>query len=344
LTPPLASRLRARATRKARAARKFVRGLTHTSHPLLVHVIPIRRCNLDCGYCNEYDKVSKPVPVEVLTQRIDHLANLGTSVVAFSGGEPLLHPELDGLIRYIRSREMMAGLITNGYLLSPRRILALNDAGLDYMQISIDNVEPDEVSKKSLRLLDKKLEWLRDYATFDVNINSVVGGGVRNPEDARTINRRARALGFSTSIGIIHDGKGGLKPLGATEREVFEGVTREIDGAWQIAKNLYSGIRGFQENLAEGKPNEWRCRAGARYLYVCEDGLVHYCSQQRGYPAVPLLTYTTDDIRRELLTPKPCAPFCTIGCVHRVSTMDFWRKPQQQAKRSTSLDGEPAAS
>ncbi len=228
--PTRAARLRARATRKVRAVRKFAFGLTNTAHPLLVHIIPIRRCNIDCGYCNEYDKVSQPVPTEVMLERIDHLATLKSSVVAFSGGEPLLHPDLDLLLRHIRSRGMMAGLITNGYLLSPKRILALNEAGLDFLQISIDNIEPDEVSKKSLRLLDKKLEWLRDYATFDININSVLGGGIKNPEDARTINRRARQLGFSTSIGIIHDGQGGLKPLGPAERAVFDGVTREISG------------------------------------------------------------------------------------------------------------------
>src|SRR5256885_15052431 len=173
------------ANRKARSAREFVRGLVHTAHPLLVQIIPIRRCNIDCGYCNEYDKVSPPVPGDVLKRRIDKLATLGTSVVAFSGGEPMLHPDLDVLIGRIRRRGMIAGLITNGYLLSPKRIDALNQAGLDYLQISIDNVEPDDVSKKSLRLLDKKLEWLAEYAEFDVNINSVVGGGVRYPEDAR---------------------------------------------------------------------------------------------------------------------------------------------------------------
>jgi len=43
---------------------------------------------------------------------------------------------------------MMAGLITNGYFLVPKRIEELNAAGLDFLQISIDNVEPDEVSKK----------------------------------------------------------------------------------------------------------------------------------------------------------------------------------------------------
>jgi hypothetical protein len=159
----------------------------------------------------------------------------------------------------------------------------------------------------------------------------VVGGGIKNPEDARTINRRARDLGFSTSIGIIHDGSGLLKPLGSAERAVFDDVMARINGGRQVLKNLYSGIRKFQTNLADGKPNEWQCRAGARYLYICENGLVHWCSQQRGTPGVPLATYTVADIRRELLSPKWCAPMCTIGCVHRVSTMDYWRKPQRQS-------------
>ena len=202
----------------------------------------------------------------------------------------MLHPDLDALIARIRSLGMIAGLITNGYLLSPKRIEALNNAGLDYLQISIDNVEPDEISKKSLRLLDKKLQWLADHAHFDININSVVGGGIKNPDDARTINRRARELGFSTSIGIIHDTAGLLKPLGAAERAIFDEVSELIDSRRQVVKNLYSGIRSFQMNLADGKPNEWQCRAGARYLYICENGLVHWCSQQRGTPGVPLAT------------------------------------------------------
>src|SRR5437868_13545513 len=234
------------ASRKIRSAREFVRGLTHTAHPLLAQIIPIRRCNIDCGYCNEHDKVSDPVPTPVLNARIDKLKQLGTSVVAFSGGEPMLHPDLDDLIRHIRRRGMMAGLITNGYFLVPKRIHELNDAGLDFLQISIDNVEPDEVSKKSLRLLDKKLQHLKEHAAFDVNINSVLGGGIKNPEDARTINNRARELGFSTSIGIIHDGAGRLKPLGPVERKVYDDVSAAIHGPMQYFKSLYCGFLSFQ--------------------------------------------------------------------------------------------------
>src|SRR5919109_548235 len=158
-------RLHHKISRKLRSVREFARGLASTDHPLLVHIVPIRRCNIDCGYCNEYDKVSQPVPTNEMLKRIEKLADLGTSVVA-------------------------------------------------------------------------------------------VGGGIKNPEDARTINQRAAELGFSTSIGIIHDGSGLLKPLGAAERAVFDDVMRRIDGRRQILKNLYSGIRRFQMNLADGRPND----------------------------------------------------------------------------------------
>ena len=117
-------------SRKVRSAREFARGLVDTSHPLLVQIIPIRRCNIDCGYCNEYDKVSAPVATDVLKGRIDKLRELGTSVVAFSGGEPMLHPDLDDLIRAMRRRGVLAGMITNGYLLTPDRVQRLNRAGL----------------------------------------------------------------------------------------------------------------------------------------------------------------------------------------------------------------------
>ena len=307
--------------RNFRGARMIAGAFASTDHPLLAHIIPVRRCNLACEYCNEYDDSSKPVPTEAMFQRVDKLAELGTSVITISGGEPLLHPELDEIIRRIRKRGMIAGLITNGYLLVAERIQRLNRAGLEWLQISIDNVTPDEVSKKSLKVLDKKLELLAEHADFHVNINSVVGGGVKNPQDALTIGRRALGLGFSSTIGIIHDGSGQLQPLNDDERRVYNEMK-------SMEKSSFTRINGFQDNIAQGRPNQWRCRAGARYLYICEDGLVHYCSQQRGYPAVPLEKYTVDDIRREYLSEKTCAPNCTVSCVHQVSVFDSWRAPQ----------------
>jgi MoaA/NifB/PqqE/SkfB family radical SAM enzyme len=304
----------------------IVHGLTSTDHVILAHIIPTRRCNLACGYCNEYDDFSPPVATDVMLRRIDLLAGLGTSIITISGGEPLLHPEIEQIIHRIRDHGMIAGLITNGYLLTPKKIQSLNEAGLDHLQISIDNLQPDDVSMKSLKVLDRKLEYLAEFADFVVNINSVIGGGIRNPEDAEKITERALGLGFQSSLGIIHDGGGSVKPLKRREEKVY----REIRS---YGKRGYTRLNWFQENLSRGKSNDWRCRAGARYLYICENGLVHYCSQQRGYPSIPLENYTHADMRREYLTAKSCAPTCTIGCVQKVSVIDHWRDPQEHTEQ-----------
>ena len=305
-----------------REAKFITHGLLSTKHPILAHVVPMRRCNLACGYCNEYDKTSDPVPLEVMQRRIDLLAGLGTSIVTISGGEPMLHPHIYEIFAHIRSHGMIAGLISNGYYMTRERIKKLNAAGLEYLQISIDNITPDEISQKSLKVLDRYLGYLSEYAEFHVSINSVIGGGIKNPEDALVVARRAVELGFSSSLGIIHDGDGQLKSLSEREGRIYEELKR-------FGKRSWTRFNSFQDDLAYGRPHDWRCRAGARYLYICENGLVHYCSQQRGFPGTPLENYTHKDLEREFYSEKPCARLCTIACVQQVALIDNWRAPQQ---------------
>lgn len=337
---PLVRRLRS-FERGFHQARMVARAIESRHRPILAHIIPTRRCNLSCAYCNEYDKVSSPVPTAEMLRRIDLLAALGTGIITFSGGEPLLHPDLDEMIRRVRSHGVIVTLITNGYLLSRERIERLNRAGLEQLQISIDNVQPDEISKKSLKVLDQKLHWLADYAHFDVNINSVLGAGVKNPEDVLAIVRRARQLGFDTTVGIVHDHRGQVQPLRDEERSVYAQIEAEKKPGFMA----FAYDRLFHENLALGQPNNWHCRAGSRYLYVCEDGLVHYCSQQRGHPAIPLEQYGREDLEREYWTQKPCAPYCTISCVHRVAMIDLVREKPREALASffppATPDGPP---
>ncbi|HEX9422643.1 MAG TPA: radical SAM protein [Pyrinomonadaceae bacterium] len=312
--------------RRIRQARMIAKALKSRQHPVEAQIIPVRRCNLSCTYCNEFDSSSPPVPTEEILHRIDLLAALGTAVITISGGEPLLHPELDEIIRRIRGHGMLAGLITNGYLLTPERIERLNRAGLDHLQISVDNVLPDDVSKKSLKVVNKKLRSLAKYAEFDVNVNSVVGSSIRNSADALVISRRASDLGFSSTVGLIHNVSGRLEPLSEEQRSTYEQIQRLKTPFHTSA--LYNR---FHENLARGLPNDWHCRAGSRYLYICEDGLVHYCSQQRGYPGIPLEKYTREHLKREYHTVKRCAPYCTISCVQRISMIDELREKPLEA-------------
>jgi hypothetical protein len=120
---------------------------------------------------------------------------------------------------------------------------------------------------------------------------------------------------------LIHDGTGQMAAFDAEQRSVYQDILA-------FGRRFYSHAHDdvFQANLIRGVPNAWKCGAGSRYLYVCEDGLVHWCSQQRGYPGVPLERYGAEDLARELGSTKSCAPFCTISCVHRVALLDALRE------------------
>src|SRR5215469_5321390 len=311
--------------RRLREARMFARAMASKHHAIVAQIVPIRRCNLACTYCNEFDAVSQPVPLAEMRRRLDRLADLGTTIITISGGEPMLHPDLDEIVRHIRRRGILATLITNGYLLTAERICRLNRAGLDYLQISIDNVSPDETSKKSLKVLDRKLELLAEHAEFAVTVNSVLGSPVRHPEDARTIALRARSLGLTSTVGILHDGSGQLLPLAPEHLAIYRDLLEPDQKMFSFAQ-----YDQFQRNMSQGLPNQWHCRAGERFLYICEDGLVHYCSQQRGQPGIPLSQYTCEELEREGAREKPCAPYCTISCVHQTAMLDRFRENPRQ--------------
>jgi MoaA/NifB/PqqE/SkfB family radical SAM enzyme len=304
-------------------------------NPLLAQVVVTRRCNLACGYCNEYDNFSPPVPLPKLIERVDHLARLKTASITFSGGEPLLHPQLDQVVAAARAHGMIVTMITNGFKLSKNWIERLNVAGLQGMQVSIDNLEPDEVSMKSLHSVERKLALLAEFARFKVNVNSVLGISEERTLDVVVVAETAAKYGLQHSVGVLHDHTGTLKPLSAAQMQAYDEVTK-------ISPSLVHTLnyRLFQKNLMEGQPNDWKCRAGARYLYVTEDGLVHWCSQQRGYPGIPLADYTRDDLRREFHTEKGCSPTCTLGCVHQMSMFDRYRGGQKPPE--TTEPKEPA--
>ncbi len=108
------------ANRKWREARMVARGLQSSRHPVLAQESSrFGAANTPCAYCNEFDNHSSPVPLDTMLERIDHLARLGTTTVNItSSGEPYCiqaprhhhppHPVAGAL----------AGLITNGYLLT----------------------------------------------------------------------------------------------------------------------------------------------------------------------------------------------------------------------------------
>jgi MoaA/NifB/PqqE/SkfB family radical SAM enzyme len=290
--------------------------------PLITHLVITRRCNLSCGYCFEYDKVSKPVPLATLKERIDHLARLRSVFVTLTGGESLLHPDAIELVRYVREKGMTPFLNTNGYLLTKQIIEGLNEAGLYGMQLSIDNAKPNDVSKKSLKPLTPKLRLLARYAKFHVRINTVLGSSP--PEEALEVARTVVAFGFDSNCSLVRDDTGALIAPDPATRAAYE----EIRG---LGRRLPSFLDDdYTQKLLDNGTMQWKCRAGARTFLVCENGLVHLCQPRMGNPGTPLLQYTVEDIRRAFNAPKACAATCPIAYAHHASKLDGWRSQKGQ--------------
>ena len=296
----------------------FVRAMQSPSHPILAQIVPIRRCNLDCAYCNEYDRTSEPVPIEIMLRRIDLLADLGTTIITLSGGEPTLHPQLDLIIRRIRERGAIATLITNGLLLAPDRIRKLERcrsrlSSNQHRQPGTGrDIEEEPQSSGSQTAMAGGRGGVRSDHQF--------GPRQRNPQSGgRIFHRRTcpGSLALQAAVGILHDHTGQLKPLAPEHEKVYNRFRKLKTSLFSFAH-----FDSFQENISRGVPTVWHCRAGGRFLYICEDGLVHYCSQQRGRPGIPLERYTIEDLKREGAVPKGCAPFCTISCVHQTAMLD----------------------
>ncbi len=306
----------------AKLARDLAACAIDPDRPVMAHVVVTRRCNLSCGYCHEYDKVSAPVPFDTMRARLRHLADLGTVLVTLTGGEPLLHPDLVAIVREVRTLGMTPAMNTNAYLLTRAHIEALNEAGLYAMQISIDNLEPGEVSKKSLRPLRKKLQLLKTHARFRVRINTVLGAGP--PAEALQVAREVLALGFDAKCSLVRHESGQLKEQDAHARAIYD----QIRALGSRSARYFS--EDFQVAMLRDGKLDWKCRAGARFFTVCEQGLVHLCTPRYHQPAKPLLAYGVDDIRRAFNAKKACAATCPIAYAHQGSQLDGWR-PQREA-------------
>src|SRR5262249_18621 len=268
------------------------------------------------SYCSEYDKISDPIPPEILEGRLRKLKSLGTFGISLTGGEPTLHPQLPDLIRKCRQLGFFrTGMISNGLLLRRELIEALNEAGLQEMQISIDGVEANDATQKVLANLKKRLQSLREYARFRVIVSGVLGACP--PEEAEKVLSFARQLGFTPRVLLLHDDNGQLKHTHG-EVKMFEKIVREVP------KTLVD-FSNYRKRLVRHGSAPFKCRAGSRYLYVDEYGKVSWCSQTRNVWSKSLIDYTSTDLRDQFYQYKPCHATCTLGCARSTSQVDNWR-------------------
>ena len=207
------------------------------------------------------------------------------------------------LIRHIRGRGMMAGLITNGYFLVPKRIEELNDAGPrlpadQHRQHRAGRGVEEEPAAARQEAAAPAATTPRSTSTS----TRCSAAASRTPRTrARSTTARASS-GFSTSIGIIHDGSGRLKPLGPVERKVYDEVSAAISGA--VAGRSRTSIQGFAASRTTWRTASRTSGAAAPARAISTSAKTAWSTTARSSAATPACrssNYTIDDIRREFV-------------------------------------------
>lgn len=267
-------------------------------------------CNLSCGYCNEYLPGAPPIPLPLLQARVDKLDALGVMVYDLLGGEPLLHPALPQLIRYMKTRRQhnnIVVLITNGFLLNAKKVAELNEAGLDMMQISVDSIVPTSWSQKALKTVLPKLQMLAREARFSVKVQSVLTE--QTHAQYGEFRRLLADVPFDFGFSLLHEPGGHI----AIQGEAYVRLLQEHD--------LFAGMRFYRQHTEEmlrgDDSRPWKCLGGSKFLYVNAAGEAQFCSQNHEFQK-PLLDVTFDDLRANN-RHKACEPGCALGCARLVS-------------------------
>ncbi|MDI2027160.1 pyrroloquinoline quinone biosynthesis protein PqqE [Saccharopolyspora sp. TS4A08] len=133
------------------------------------------RCPLHCLYCSnplELQAREREMGTEDWLRVIREAADLGVVQVHFSGGEPLLRPDLAELITEARGCELYTNLITSGLGFTEQRAKSLVEAGLNSVQLSVqgENAEASELVAATKRF-DKKQEAARIIAAAGLPLN-----------------------------------------------------------------------------------------------------------------------------------------------------------------------------
>lgn len=292
-----------------------------TVYNLLVHKAPLeaqlivtRRCNLSCGYCTEYDNVSPAIDLPILKERIDALHRLRVVNISMLGGEPLMHPQISEIVEY-SNRGSQVSVTTNAFLINEAMINGLNDAGLQNMEVSVDSLKADPTTyiQKTLRTIRPKLELLKKHAKFDVHVNVVLCE--RTKDTFKETLAELDKFKVRVAIDLYHDDKGMVDIKGDDYLKLW-------DHHYNEGKPFTYLEYEYGKGLLSGNYQNWKCRAGARMLYVDEFGKVQYCSAQRGRLNIPVTEYTEADMARESQTYKGCEAGCSIMCGFRDSEID----------------------
>jgi radical SAM protein with 4Fe4S-binding SPASM domain len=150
-----------------------------------------RACNLKCVHCyndSGPNKPSKELTTNEAKSVLDNLAQFGVPSVLFSGGEPLMRPDLFGLIEYAGKHNLRTVISTNGTLITADMARKIKDGGVSYVGVSLDGI--DEVNDKFRGVtgaFDKAVTGIRNCKAAGIRVGLRLTLTKRNVQDIEAL-------------------------------------------------------------------------------------------------------------------------------------------------------------
>ena len=183
-------------------ARTLYRGIQNRNLPNLMSIAVNDACNAQCGHCSFYNGVDdphrQPMTLPQFAQAIGAAQDLGVSVINIVGGEPLLRPDLAGIIRAVDKDRSTVLLFTNGWHLADRAA-DLRRAGLDSVYVSLDAADPQrhDALRQTPGLFDRAVAGLKvaKKLGFSVGISATLTPEAYQSGELKRLVELGRSLG-----------------------------------------------------------------------------------------------------------------------------------------------------
>lgn len=319
--------------KKSLMLKNAVKQLLHGfNRPFMVMFETTLHCNMKCVYCAIWQNQlpEERAVRERIFRRMDEAAELGVFAWSFSGGEPLLNPNMPDYIEYAVRKGFYTSMPTNGLALKK---YAAACAKLDLLEISIDTLDRQRFAQRRgldglPTILDGIDYLIGNYAHNTIQINAAVD--LDNLEDLPALARFCQERGLVLHTEAVHNV---VRTTWRTEDVELERADLDrVAARLMELKREFKCVRFYQDYYRfyreGGFSEKFPCRSASHLINIRPDGSVQFpcafVSLHRGAPEMSLREiYTSREVRRIIEQAPRMWDFCRgckIGCPYEVSS------------------------
>ena len=255
--------------------------LRFTRRPVLVHFEVTMRCNARCDFC-DYWKTDAGAKATELKSFADAARHFRPMMITFTGGEPLLRPDLEEVIAAVGRAAPITwmSVITHGAMLTVPRAQSLWDAGLAQFAVSLDFLDERHDEGRGIPGLAAKILRTVPELTargMTVRFNTVIKR--ENLDDILPIVRRAAAIGAGVNLSVYTDFKNDNRAHLIDDLPRLQALVNELLAYKRRNRGVISNSDWYIENIPaylRGEITE-PCRSGETTIHIDPVGMVRRC-------------------------------------------------------------------